>query len=293
MNLIDTPIGRLASSNDLLLEIAKFNIDGHYPVKKFYEVPALGAGVNTDAWDFGATLQTYVYTANAGADFYVASNNAGDTQSADFYVLDELFNIRQINLTLAGTTPVKVNDVINNTVVIGATTAFKCTRIYRIANRGTTDFAGTISCIEGNAFTDGVPDSNNDVRAVVLGSNNQTLMSHFTVPAGFHGQLMYIDSNVTRTTSATRLDVTFLKRQFGEVFRIQNLSGFLNTGSSKGFDKFILPDFIEPKSDIKIRFNSSAASTGADGFYILILIENKYVEAIGGKAILEAGAVTP
>jgi hypothetical protein len=292
MNLLDTPIGRLASSNDLLLEIAKFNIDGHYPIKKFYEVPALGAGVNTDAWDFGATQPTYVYTANTGEDFYVASNNAGDTQSADFYVLDELFNIRQINLTLNGTTPVKVNDVDNNTVVIGSTAPFKCTRIYRIANRSATDFIGTISCIEGSAFSAGVPDSNSDVRAVVLNGNNQTLMSHFTIPAGFHGQLMYIDSNVTRTTSSTRLDVTFLKRQFEESFRVQNLSGFLNSGSSKGFDHFILPDFIEPKSDIKIRFNSSAAATGADGFYILILVENKYVENVPGKKILESGAVT-
>jgi hypothetical protein len=292
MNLMDSPIGRLASSNDLLSEIAKFNIDGHYPIKKFYEVPALGSNIDTDAWDFGATLPTYVYTANTGADFYVASSIVGDTQSADFYVLDELFNIRLINLTLNGQTPVKVNDVVNNTVVIGSTAPFLCTRIYRIANRSATNFAGQISCIEGSAFTAGVPDSNSDVRAIVNNGKNQTLMSHMTIPAGFHGQLIYIDSSVTRTTSSTRLDVTFLKRQFEEVFRVQNTSGFLNTGSSKGFDKFILPDFIEPKSDIKIRFNASAASTGADGFYILVLVENKYVENVTGKKILESGAVT-
>jgi hypothetical protein len=292
MNLLDTAIGRLATSNDFLLEIAKFNIDGHYPIKKFYEVPSLASATDTDAWDFGATLPTYVYTADTGADFYVASSNAGDNQNIDLFVYDQLFNVRQINLDLNGTTPVKVNDVDNNTVVIGSTEPFLCTRIYRMANRSAVNIAGQVYCTEGSDFAIGVPNDNNDVRAIINNGNNQTLMSHFTVPAGFHGQLLYIDSNVTRTTSSTRLDVTFLKRQFGEVFRIQNVSGFLNTGSSKGFDHFILPDFIEPKSDIKIRFNSSAASTGADGFYILILVENKYVEKIGSKAILESGAVS-
>ena len=41
MNLLDTPVGRLAVTDDLLKEISKFNIDGHYPIKKFYEVDPL------------------------------------------------------------------------------------------------------------------------------------------------------------------------------------------------------------------------------------------------------------
>lgn len=273
-----------AQTDNFFHEVLLGNIPGHYGIRKFFNNPDMIADQTVDLWDFGVEEPNYTYTAATGADYYVCSDNNGDNQIIKISILDELFNPYSILVQMQGQTPVKVNNPNNQFLGRARAGDFKCTRVHRMENESSINFAGQIYCVEGDAITNGVPDDNADVRAYVNNGNNLTLMSQFTIPAGFYGALVDIGYSLTKKQTVA-VDITYWERKFGKVFAIKDTTGLNTIGSGNRFVAPVLEGRAEPKTDIVIRGNADAVC-GAGGFYSIILVEARYVNQANNQIVI-------
>jgi hypothetical protein len=247
------------------IENAKNNIDGHGYMRKFFEIPDTALNTDQDIWDYASVEPLYTYTASSGADYYLFSSSAADTQIVVAYLLDDNFDLQQKVITLNGQTPVKV----------GGTTD-KFTRIYRMFNAGSTNFVGNIFCTEGNSVTAGAPDNTADVRAYIAIGNNQTLMSHYTIPNGTYGALLSYSGSIT-SKAAAAASITAYARLEGSVFRVQDIVGINSAGSGFIQMRFETPIIIYPKTDIKLISNCGTINTTISGAYFIVLFKTAEV----------------
>jgi hypothetical protein len=268
-----------AFTNDIFLEIAMNNIPGMDVVRKFFDNPDFD-GTERDVWDYGGTVSSYNYTADTGADYYIASNNAGDTQDTLIYILDEYKDAYAIIVKLQGQTPVKVNDL--NNIFFSASkrvTPFKITRVWRVNNASYNPgvpFAGQVFVTEGNNFVGGVPQITDDVRAYVNDGNNSTLMSHYTVPNGHHA-LFYVGyMSITKKTSESS-EIKVWSRDEGGVFILQEKLDTNSTGSGNTERFYNPPIFITPKTDLKFSGDATGAC-GVSGSYNLVVVKSEFVD---------------
>ena len=157
--------------------------DGTIVVDKFGENPAIATTTDPeDLWEFGGE---YNYTANAGATHYVSSSSAADTQLISFGTItadsDGNWNLETFTQNVAGQVKTELLPPSGDNIV----------RVWRMANEGDAgeDLAGTLYCYEDDTVTDGKPDTDSKVRAVIDNGNNQTLMLLYTIPTGYVGFL--------------------------------------------------------------------------------------------------------
>jgi len=277
-----------AVTDDLFIEIAKGNIPGHKGIRKFFNLPNADA-TERDIWSYGGTIAEYTYTANTGADYYICSSNNSDTQNVIIYLLDEDFDSIIVSVTLTGQTPIKINTVGTTQItdmltreknkVISSTTKF--TRVWRLFNNGTANFAGNIYVVEGNDITTGIPNDTADVRAyIALGSNNNTLMSHFTIPNDWYGMILGGRGSITLKNQQAA-DIRYESRAYGKVFRIQETYGLNSIGTGMSSIINCIPDLAPPKTDIKLRADAGG-SCGVSGSYQLLLVHKNYANLLLG-----------
>lgn len=275
-----------AMSNDFLLEIAKGNIDGHAVFQDFYAL--LDADTTErDIWDYGGTVTSYTYTANTGADFYICSDDNNDTQPVLIYFLDQDFDVIICIVVLQGQTPVKINtvgrpqitEVITKYKNKQITASTKCTRIYRAFNFGAADFAGNIYITEGDDITIGVPNDPNNVRAYIpLGTNNTTLLSHYTIPNEWYGMVLSGRGSITNKATVAA-DTKYFTRLYGKIFRIAETFGTNSQGTGLIEVQNYLPNLIPPKTDIKLRIDASGACA-VSGSYLVLLVNQNFAYKI-------------
>jgi len=259
-------------SNNFILEIIRGNVPGHGFIRKFFRNPSTALNTDEDMWDYAATEDTYTYTADTGADYYIFSSNATDNQLVQLNLLDSNFRVRIEYITLNGKTPVKV-------------ATRKHTRVYRMFNALGSPFAGNIFCTEGDGVTDGAPDDTADVRAYISIGNEQTQMCHFTIPNEMHGLLLGFEGSVVKKQAAA-VDVNAFARLPGSSFRIQEYIGLNTTGTSYATKIYATPILVPPRTDLKVRCNASVATVGVTGGYELIVCENQYVSNEENRIIL-------
>ena len=239
------------------LEIAKGNVTGTSIIHKFGQNLTIDTGTPADIWDFETV---YVYSTTADIDT-LSSSNAGDKQDIIIYGLDTNWEEVVQTITLNGQTKVSL------------TTSL--VRVYRMKNLGTTDIAGVVYCYVDCAIVTGVPGTDNNVRAIISGSNNQTLMAIYTIPAGYTGYLINSYVSLTKARAGKAGELMFRARPYGGVFLTKATIGMNSAGTSYIDRTRIIPNKIPEKTDIAIHCPSVTANdTSISAGFEIILIKN-------------------
>lgn len=249
-------------SRDYFLDIARGYVSNHTYVKKF----GLAENIDTadgyvDIWDgcnVAAASKTYTFSTAADIDSLSSSDN-GDTQDVTVVGLDTNWDEVTQTITLTGQTR--------------AALTTSLIRVYRMYNAGTTDFAGNVFCFKNVALTDGVPNTAANIRAIVQGANNQTLMAIYTIPAGYTGYLVrgWANQAINKTAANT---IKFMAREFGGVFRVQRTQGLNSVGSSLVETDEKLPFVIPEKTDLKVMANTTANDMALGAGFDIVLEKN-------------------
>jgi len=244
-------ISRVGTSEPFELQVARGQIAYHKPLFKFGNNNTVGDTLET-IWAEGG-LYSYLTAATV---LKVSSSSTDDTsagtgaRTVQLYGLDADYNEINELVTLNGQTAVNTTQSflrINRMVVRSAGSGG--------ANAGVV-YAGT------GTVTTGVPAN---VYASVNGITgaNQSLMSLWTVPAGYTAYLLQYDiSNGTTSNTPAVCKLILAVRPHGEVFQSKDVKS-LTTGMHVE-ETFAVPLKIEEKSDIEVRAISSSASVSFD-----------------------------
>ena len=226
-------------------------VPGHRIFTKFCDNPAIGA-VEEDIWDAGGVLD-YL---SAAETMSIVSTDVDDTaagagaQKVVIIGLDNNFVEIGEEIALNGTTP-----------VVTTLSYRRVIRMFIEANSGKAQ--GIITATASTATT---------IQAQMINGNNQTLMSHFTVPAG-HTMILTHVNGATGTGKELKFkgrirDAT-AANPTDRIFR----STILVESS------FSLPDIgaLTEKMDFRVSGIAAAAATEATFIYRALLIENAFV----------------
>jgi len=268
-NVKTTKDGNLTiSDNSSGLAISKGDVTGHSVVQKFGNAPNFdsGDGIVT-IWD-GAEdgtaweLMNYNYSTTADIDS-ISSSNAGDTSEVTVIGLDADYNEVSQTVTLNGQTRVALT-----TSLI---------RVYRAFNANSVDFLGHVIIYVNGTLSGGVPTNNADIRAIIDPVNQQTEMAVYTIPAGKTGYLTRGYASTSGGNRNSNYVIRFYAREFGKVFRLQNVNSISDNASSIIVLDYFAPLKIPEKTDLEVRVETTespitAASVSAG--FDLVLVDN-------------------
>lgn len=245
------------------LEIAKGEVPRHSFMNKFGHALQINiADGFVDVWD-GAdgTLATgkiprYTYSDMADIDS-LSSSSASDLVLVRVCGLDTNWNMVTQTVTLNGQARVSLP-----TPLI---------RVWRMNNIGSSDLVGEVYCYVNGDITDGHPDNPADVRAIIKGAYNQTLMALFTIPNGMTGYLDYLDAYTSQGKDQLS-DVELRFRPFGEVFQLKRPIPV--GGGSPAMRPFRYPEIAVEKTDIAIRADTNKDDGSVAAGFDLALVDN-------------------
>lgn len=268
-NVNTTVDGNLSiSDNSSGLAIAKGDVTGHSTVQKFGNASDFdsGDGIIT-VWD-GAEdgtaweLMRYVYSTTADIDS-ISSTSVGDTHEIAIQGLDSDYNLVNQLVTLQGQTRVALN-----TPLI---------RVFRAYNNNSVDLTGHVIVYVNGTISGGVPTNKSNIRAVIDPLNQQTEMAIYTVPAGKTAYLTRGYASTSGANKASNYVVRFFAREFGKVFRLQNVNAITENGNSIVVLDYFTPLKIPEKTDLEVRVEATGVGvTGASisAGFDLVLVDN-------------------
>lgn len=252
-------ISRVGTTEPFELQVSRRQVTAHYPLFKFGFVEDVDDALET-VWD-GGGLYSYIPTATV---LKVSSTSTADTsagtgaRTVHLYGLDADYKEIEEDVTLNGQTAVNTT----NTFI----------RIFRacVTSAGSGgENAGTIHAGTGTV-TAGVP-ANSYLQ--IKPSNNQTLMTVWTVPAGHTLYVMQSDATVATTQTSKYATISLVARPYGEVFQVKER--FLVDVASVSIH-YDYPLKFEEKTDIEFRIigNSAAADIHASAAFEGVYITN-------------------
>lgn len=255
---------QLVGTTDFLLEVAKGTVLGHSTVSKFGRNDEIDTGTDPeDIWTYGG-LYTYNDTPSIQ---YISSSNALDVgMEITVDGLDADYKEQSVTVLLNG----------QNQTQIGTGETF--VRVFRAYNSGPIEFAGDLLIYDDTVTSVllGVPSPTTSVKAEIRADDQQTYMALYTVPAGKTAYFMQHSSDITKGNSSSQVALLDIRiREFGSVFRSQQLNGLTTDGSSTFNFVFTLPEMIPEKSDIRMQVKSVTANgIGVSATFILMLVDN-------------------
>ena len=246
----------LSLSQEFGINVMMGMYPGYSVVDKFGENPVITT--TSDPEDIWEASGLYIYDADNTAPIVsLISDDGGDTEPILVTGLDINGNEVEQTLTLTGNTRVAL------------TTALW--RVYRMVNVGTTNIAGTVYCYTG---TGGTPAANL-IRAVIEGSNNQTLMALYTIPNKKVGFLFREEVGQSRGVSTSETRCALRTRHYGGVFTIRKRVNLANSGSSIYQDVHPFPDPLSAKTDVLMTIESVSATVGIFGAFSILLVNEE------------------
>ena len=253
-------ITRVGTSEPFELQVSRNQISFHKTIFKFGYNAAVGSSKET-IWEQGGL---YAYPASATV-MTVSSSSANDTaagtgaRTVEIYGLDADYN------------------EISEIVTLNGQTAVNTTKSYLRINRGVVRSAGSGGANAGTIYagtgtvTSGVPA--NVYLSINGDGDNQTLMSLWTVPAGYTAFLTKMTvSTGTSTNTKAVLNASLVARPYGEVFQIKERFT-LTDGTHEQFYTFPL-SFAE-KTDLEMR---AFSSSGSVDFNVSAAMEFIYIQ---------------
>ena len=257
-------ITRVGTTEPFYLQVARNQISFHKNIFKFGNNTSVGDSLET-VWAEGG-LYSYLTSASV---LKVSSSSTADTSAGTGARTVELFGL-DTNY-----------DEINETVTLNGQTAVNTTKEYLRINRMVVRSAGTGGANAGVIYagtgtvTTGVPAN---VYASVNGVTgaNQSLMTLWTVPAGYTAYILQYDiSNGTTSNTPAVCKMVLAIRPYGEVFQSKDVKSL--TTSMHVEETFSIPLKVEEKSDIEVRAISSSGSVSFDisAAFEIIYIKNE------------------
>lgn len=243
---IPSSITRFGKHEPWHLQVSREQIENHKRLFKFGFNPDINGSEET-VWDAGG-----IYAYPSAAVAMTATTDAG-TPANDNGVkiliqgLDADYNEVSQEITLAGSGT--------------ATTTQTFIRVYRAYVSGSQEPTGNINITNGGTT----------YARVSLGEN-QTLMSTWTVPAGYTAYLSHLNIASGTTNNNQYITVKLIAREFGGVFRTQ-LKQSIGSGSVADFIMEYPLSFLE-KTDIEIRALSSGSNNLVSSNFTIIYIKN-------------------
>lgn len=204
--------------------------------------------VNSDTideaiWSYADVAGDYSFPSDLGEPVWISSSSQLDNMIIQVEGLDESFQEKVQEISLQGQAPLLLD---------GA-----WSRINRIFNKGSSDVAGNIFAYTGGANSLGVPDDPSSVKAIIENGHNQTMQAVYSVPAGnqFNLSSYHLSCDAKTSNSAANLTIVLAVREFGSVFRTQEIIAVSSLTPS--VVKFDMPLPIPAKSDVMFRIKSS------------------------------------
>ena len=229
---------------DDYLSISRGHIKGVTHIHKFGAVPAMSVNTNGSIWDVSDTLYPWSAFNTAGVLTIPPVNVADNGNIITVFGLDENYNTISENFT------------ISSTLTVTGTKLFK--RVYRAFDNVTTN-AGNIDIQKGGTTV-----------ARITAGKGQTLMSVYTVPAGYTGYLLKGTMSCQLSGDATG---DMFVRYFGQTsFRVGHSFEVSGAGGPYTYE-FGVPIQIPAKSDIDVRANVRTNNARVTAAFDLILIE--------------------
>lgn len=221
-------ISRFGLTEPFELQVSRGQITGHKRLLKFGYNPLINE-IEETVWEAGGI---YVYPTSAL--ILTATSSAGATDSA-------------VAITVQGL-DANYNEISENIVLSGAGTATTTQSFFRV-NRafvtGSKALTGTVSFANGGTTY------------ATVNSDNQTLMSLWTVPAGYTAYILQTDVTVLTEANNKFGTIRLVTRLPGSVFRTQDLFAVQNNSITRTYD---LPLPIPEKTDIEFRAIGSSAN---------------------------------
>lgn len=232
---------------DDFLNIARGNVRGVDSIHKFGAVPQLSINTTGTIWDVNDTLYPWSAFATPGV-LTIPAVAAGDNgDKVKVFGLDDNYNLINEEFTLSSS---------------GTVTGTKTfARVYRAYYYDDTTNAGIINIQRGGTTV-----------ARITAGKAQTLMSVYTVPAGYTGYLMQGVASIKYGGDAT---IDMFVRYYGETsFRIGHSGEVAGTGMPYQY-KFAVPIRIPEKSDIDVRASVRSNNSRVTAAFDIILIDNE------------------
>jgi len=139
--------------------------------------------------------------------------------------------------------------------------------------------AGDLYVYEDDTITAGIPDTATKVRGHIFNGNNQSLMSHFTIPHGKTGYITSCSAGISKKKDGLS-NVRMYFREFEKVFQVKGTETVSSTGSSiwscnyPFFRAVYDHNGIQAKTDIKLTADSSVADAGVSASYTILLVDD-------------------
>jgi len=199
------------------------------------------AEVPIDIWSYSDELSTYVFPSDNGETMYISSSNTLDTTPVTIEGLDENFEEKSQTVTLTGQTRITLDGL--------------WSRVFRAFNSDSSELAGDVYIYTNGANTNGVPNTDSHVKAVIDVGFNQTTMAIYTVPANKSLHIMkYHISIDPESNGDTHGTMSIDVREFGKIFRSQEVIAV--SSSSPSIVTMQMPLYYPAKSDIKMVMKS-------------------------------------
>ena len=246
-------------------------------VRKYALVESIGTGIK-DIWD-ASLLQAnmlYIPYVNGdqpqGEDIYISSSSDSDTYNVTVIGLGPDGKWQEETKLLTGQTKTKLDK--------------QFFRIFRVFNSGNTISLGNIYIYRNTTtiIVPGIPDDKTKIQAHIINAggalnNEQTQMSHFTVPYNMRGWIKSYSLSVAENIESASAIFRPYIRTAGGVFRLRDTKN-INTSGTGSFERNYTPtklgknnhDFpLQPGDDIAWRVISEVAGNGVSCEYVIKL----------------------
>ena len=229
-----------------------------------------------DIWEFGGL---YTFDDDGTAPIkYISSSDTDD--SAQIIIAE--------GLDIDGNFVRQSIETTGQDNVVLPTPLWRLFRMYNDSVSGN-DIVGTLYGHTDPVPTDGVPLDIN-VRAIIVGGANQTLMAIYTVPMGtvgflFKGEVgLSTEGNINTLSEYARMH--YESRRFGKVFTVKKLVTCLVSGSSIYQDMRSFQDAIPAKTDIRLRVIKVTDDMKVWGTFDVLLVDEgqltpEFLDGIG------------
>ena len=229
----------------------------HSSIHKFGATDSMSIGTTGTIWDVDDTLYPWSAWDTAGTVVLTSTSTEDDEDKGGGVEGTGAHRVKIIGLD-ADYNEVEEELITNGTSTRTSTTTFA--RIFRAYVSAGNQNAGTISISRGGT----------DV-AVIRAGLGQTLMSVYTVPAGYIGYLYKGTASIESGGDATVN--MFIKRYNNGAFRIAHSLELTATGGQYCYD-FSFPPPLAPKTDIDVRATTRSNNSRITAAYDLLLVED-------------------
>ena len=232
------------------LEVQQGKVPGYYMINKFGYNPSIGSGSFETIWETG---NNYPWQSSAVTVDVVSDDTNDDVagtgaRTLRIQGLDGSYNFAEETVDMDGTTTV--------------TTTQTFLRVFRMS----VETAGSSGNNEGTitvTYTGG-----SDVAATISEGNGQTLMTLYTIPAGYTGYLLSMNISSGKDQE---MEFKFIQRDNGVANAAFQTKQFLDVRGGQTTVIFNAINVIPEKSDIYVSGKASSTSSSSASFDLLLV----------------------